>query len=54
MVDVTSSNMAILFEAPDTVFDQARMANEFESDSPSKPGGGGETGPRAEKKYTED
>ena len=38
MVDVTSSDMALLFEAPDTVFDAARMANEFGSDGPSVPG----------------
>ena len=48
MVDVTSSNMALLFEAPDTVFDEARMTNEFGSDSVSRPGGG-EIGSRAEK-----
>ena len=32
MVEVTSSDMVLLFEAPDTVFDDARMADEFESD----------------------
>ena len=49
MVDVTSSNMALLLEAPDTGFDQARMANEFESDGASRPGGGDEIGLRVEK-----
>ena len=32
MVKVTSNDMVLLFEAPDTVFDDARMADEFESD----------------------
>ena len=32
MVEVTSSDMILLSEAPDTVFDDARMADEFESD----------------------
>ncbi|KAF9649038.1 hypothetical protein BDM02DRAFT_3268970 [Thelephora ganbajun] len=35
MVEVTSSDMALLFEAPDTVFDDARMVNDFGSDSAS-------------------
>ena len=39
MVDIMSSDMTLLFEAPDTVFDEARMANEFGSDSVSAPGG---------------
>ena len=39
MVDVTSSDMALLFEIPDTVFDEARMADEFESDGDSEGGG---------------
>ena len=34
MVDVTSSDMSLLFEAPDTLFDAAKMTNEFESDGP--------------------
>ena len=39
MVDVLSSDMSLLFEAPNAVFDEARMANEFGSDSASVPGG---------------
>lgn len=38
MVDVTSSDISLIFEAPDTVFDAARMANEFGSDGPSVSG----------------
>ena len=38
MVDITSSNMALLFEVPDTTFDEARMTGEFESDIASKRG----------------
>ena len=38
MVDIASSNMTLLFEAPDTVFDGARMINEFGLKSVSKPG----------------
>lgn len=38
MVDVTSSDMSLLFESPGTVFDEAKMTNEFGSDSASKPG----------------
>jgi len=34
MVDVTSSDMSLLFEAPDTVFDNARMTSEFGSGGP--------------------
>jgi hypothetical protein len=37
MVEVISSNMHLLVEAPDTVFDDARMTNEFESDGTSIP-----------------
>ena len=33
MVDVTSGDMTLLFEALDTVFDEAKMTNEFGSDS---------------------
>ena len=40
MVDVTSSDMTLLFEAQDVVFDEARMANEFGSDSVFRPGRG--------------
>ena len=39
MVEVTSSDMSLLFEAADTVFDDTRMKNEFGSDSASTPGG---------------
>ena len=38
-VDVTSGDMTLLFEAPDTLFDDARMANEFGYDSASVVGG---------------
>lgn len=38
MVDVTSSDMSLLFEAPDTVFDDARMIDEFGSGGPFVPG----------------
>ena len=31
-IEVTSSDMSLLFDAPDTRFDDAKMANEFESD----------------------
>jgi len=34
-VEVTSSDMSLLFGAPDTVFDNARMADEFGSDGTS-------------------
>ena len=40
MVDVTSSDMSLLFEAQDVVFDEARMTNEFGSDSVFRPGRG--------------
>ena len=39
MIDVMSSDVTLLFEAPNAVFDEARMANEFGSDSASVPGG---------------
>ena len=39
MVEVVSSDMVLLFEAPDTVFDEARMASEFGSDSDFPPPG---------------
>ena len=38
MVDVTSSDMSLLYENPDAEFDDAKMTNEFGSDSASKPG----------------
>jgi len=38
MVDITSCNMALLFEAPNTMFNEARMTNGFGSDSGFKPG----------------
>jgi hypothetical protein len=38
MVDVTSSDISLLFEAPDTVFDEARMIDEFRSGGPHVPG----------------
>ena len=37
MSEVTSSDMTLLFEAPGAVFDEARMANEYGSDSRSTP-----------------
>jgi hypothetical protein len=40
MVDITSSNMALLFENPGTLLDEARMINEFGPDSAFKPGRG--------------
>ncbi|KAF9650930.1 hypothetical protein BDM02DRAFT_3184878, partial [Thelephora ganbajun] len=40
MVEVTSSDMTLLFEAPDTAFDDARMVNDFGSDSASGPATG--------------
>ena len=36
MVDVTSSDMALLFATPDIAFDDARMIDEFGSDGGSK------------------
>jgi hypothetical protein len=41
MVEVISSNMYLLVAAPDTVFEDARMTNEFGSDGASTPGGRG-------------
>ena len=40
MVDVLSCDMSLLFETSDTVFDEARMTNEFGSDSVFRPGRG--------------
>ena len=40
MVDVTSSDMSLLFEAPGTRFDETRMSNEYGSNGgPRKRGG---------------
>ena len=39
MVNITSGDMTLLFEAPDTVFDETRMIHEFGSDSASMSGG---------------
>ena len=36
-VDVTSSDMFLIFEAPGTIFDDARMTNEFGSDGAPAP-----------------
>ena len=38
MVDVASSDMSLLYGYPDTVFDEAKMTNEFGSDSACEPG----------------
>ena len=38
MVEVTSSDMFLLFEATDTIFDDTKMTNEFESSDGSTPG----------------
>jgi len=38
MVDVASSDMSLLYGYPDTMFDKAKMTNEFGSDSACKPG----------------
>jgi len=38
-VEVTSSDMALLFEAPGTVFDDTTMINDIGSDGASTPGG---------------
>ena len=38
MVDVTSSDVFLLLEAPDAEFDNARMTSEFGSGSPFVPG----------------
>ena len=41
MTEVLSSDMSLLFETPGTIFDDARMANEFGSDgAPADPGRG--------------
>jgi hypothetical protein len=37
MVEVTSSDMTLLYEAQDTVFDDARMTDEYGSDGVSTP-----------------
>ena len=38
MVDVASGGMSLLYGYPDTMFDEAKMANKFGSDSACKPG----------------
>ena len=38
MVEVTSSDMSLLFEAPRVLFDEARMTDEFSPDSASTAG----------------
>ena len=38
MVDVTSSDMSLIYENPEIVFDDAKMTNGFGPDSASKPG----------------
>ena len=38
MIDVASSDLSLLYGDPDTMFDKAKMANEFGSDSACKPG----------------
>ena len=39
MVEVTSSDMSLLYESPGTIFDDAGMSNEFGSgDAPASPG----------------
>jgi len=38
MVDVTSSDMSLMFENPDVLFEDAKMINEFGADSAAKPG----------------
>lgn len=38
MVEITSSDMSLLFETPHTAFDGARMIDEFGSDEASTPG----------------
>lgn len=37
-VEIASSDMALLFESPGTLFDDARMIDEFGSDDTSIPG----------------
>jgi len=38
MVDVVSSDLSLLYGYPDAIFDEAKMTNEFGSDSACKPG----------------
>ena len=38
MVEVASSDLSLLYGYPDTMFDKAKMINEFGSDSACKPG----------------
>ena len=38
MVEVTSSDMSLLFEATDTIFDDTKMTNDFGSSDGSTPG----------------
>jgi len=38
MVEITSSDMSLVSEAPHTVFDKATMTNEFEADDTSTSG----------------
>jgi len=38
MVDVASSDMSLLYGYPDTMFDEAKMTNDFGPDSACKPG----------------
>jgi uncharacterized protein YukE len=38
MVDVTSSDMSLIFHNPDVLFDGAKMINEFGADSAAEPG----------------
>ena len=38
MVEVASSDLSLLYGYPDTAFDEAKMINEFGSDSACKPG----------------
>jgi hypothetical protein len=44
MAEVISSNMYLIVEAPDTVFGDARMTNEFGSDGAFTPRGQGRVG----------
>jgi len=38
MVEITSSDMSLVFQTPHAVFDKATMTNEFEADNTSTPG----------------
>ena len=38
MVEITSSDMSLLFETPSTVFDKTMMTDELESDKTPTPG----------------